>query len=326
MRKEYIMSEDDKREKRKKIEKNREIKKRAVDEGTDSSNDSKKKIMRLEKEDEKQEEDDDEEEDEQSKKTKCIKPVKINLLNMASASKKTYQKKQSKYNSNPEQFITFPSPELPEISPETVTESRTCNVFNDISHELNSSQSRSVEIYQFSKSKEERKQTAEANTYSDSNIIQIILDSEFSKPSEVYTNSTVSKPLEEDKVCNYKDKYLGGGDYVISESDVMELTKNNQNIMLETTKEGKKILVLSKEPSSGWEKSFGRPSDVDDLEATKKFGSMNSFEEEVDTPLLSSLINSRRSSDGVHNMSSSKTIVEGTFQDTSRYVQSQRNL
>lgn len=322
MRKEYIMTEDDKREKRKKIEKNRAIKKRSVKDIKGCTPiEPKQKNRRTEKYED--ELDDDEEEDEDAKKLPNSKPVKINLLNMASASKKTYQKKQAKCNSNAEQLIPFPSPSLPESSPETVavTESRTCNVFDEMSIPTDSSRSRSVEIYQISKSKEGKKSVdVESTNFSDSNIIKIILDSEFSKPSEVYTNSTVSRRAEDAKTCNYKHKLQTSGDYVISESDILELAKSNKNLLLESYEDGKQFLVISRNTVKDFVMRNGDEKlnqKFDFPKTSKKVWQQKDLENGGDSPLLSSLMESRKSSNGVRSPPA-KNNAEEILQDIPR--------
>ncbi|KAK6622360.1 hypothetical protein RUM44_002171 [Polyplax serrata] len=311
MRKEYIMSEDDKREKRMKIEKNREIKKRSSADRS-STGEPKQKHMKIEKETEDEGyDDDDDEEDEVGKKNK--KPALVNLLLTASTSKQT------KNSGTEEQLLPFPSPGLPESSvPEAVpvSESRTCNVFGETAGPLDSSQSRSVEIYQISKSKEERNPVEVADkSFLDSNIIKIILDSEFSKPSEVYTNSTVvGRQGDENKPCNYIDRHQLGSSDLVREADIMELTKNNKNILLEYTKGGRNYLILSKD-------SLVKSEEV----ASRAMGRMifppkkaEECQKDAGTPLLTSLVNSRRSSDDLRS-SLSNNVTNDIFQDIPSY-------
>lgn len=276
------MSEDDKREKRKKIEQNRAIKKRTIDDVCESSNDSQPRPAKLEPTDD----------DEEPRKLRKTNPVQINLLNMASASSKTYQKKQLKYGSNAEQLVPFPSPGVPEPSSPggaTVAESRTCNVFNQNNNRFDSNRSRSVEIYQISKPQEIKTKISENYNQhcADSSIIKNIL------------NADASKPLDVAPPYKVEDRYgyvQNDSEYLLNEAKILELTKNNKNVILESTKEGNRIIVITKDPENERLKEMESSSKTTmGLSEAKESGSGKYYEdgdpEEGSTSLLSSLIN-----------------------------------
>lgn len=292
MKKEYIMSEDDKREKRKKIEQNRAIKKRTVEDVCESSNESIPKHMKIDKE-----------EEEQQKDKKPTTPVKVNLLNMASTSSKTYQKKQLKYNSSEEQLAPFPSPGVPEPSSpgsSVVTESRTCNVFNQ--HRFDSNRSRPVEIYQLSKPQEVRSTVTEdyEKDCPDSSIIKTILNTEISKSNQ--PSNSNSSYQEEDRFNHfYRNELQSDSEYLLSQSEILELTKNNKNVILKTTKEGSKIIVITENPEEQKDDSRSR-------------------REEGSTPLLTSLINTNNPPEGESKDLTFRTdLAEEVLQDIPRY-------
>ena len=328
------MSEDDKLEKRKKIEKNRAIKRsspdvRGMETCSSMEQQPKEKLIKFKIEEEEEEEENVCDEGDVMKKYQNDKKkiVNINLLNMASTSKKTYKKKHFK-QSNMESVLPFPSPSLPESSsPETVTESRTCNVFNEEKKNcLDTNESRSVEIYQISKSKGERKspEIVEHKRFLDSNIIKIVLDSEFSKPSEVYTNSTVIRQNDDERHCFYKDKFYVGSDYMITEADILELAKNDENFLMESKKGDKKFLMISKDSLIRRRNTNEKSSSSSSSSYKKTVRDMilhrNCDNNDDTTPLLSSLMNPTASSEEIQNGSLTKNIAEDIFKDIPRQV------
>ncbi|KAL0276607.1 UNVERIFIED_CONTAM: hypothetical protein PYX00_004151 [Menopon gallinae] len=296
MRKEYIMSEDDKREKRKKIELNRAIKKRTAEEFSDDSSESSSKHMKCDRSSE--------EECEEVKKEKKFAPSKLNLLNMASTSRKTYQKKQMRYNTNIDQMLS--SPAVPEPSSPgggADMASRTCNVFDESVQQFDSTRSRSLEIYEISKVAERRRENPvyEENR-ADSSIIKTILNAELPRTGyDVHEEKSSSKG--------------GGADFLFDESKLIELAKNNKHLVLETTKDGSKILLITKEGLSGNSRS-GKSSENDGYSLDR---SDNCNGESSSMPLLSSLITGDNGENTSHGLNFRKNVAEEVLQDIPRY-------
>lgn len=310
------MSEDDKREKRKKIEQNRAIKKRTVEDVCDSSNESISKHIKT---------DNEPEEDDEERKGKKSTPVKINLLNMASTSNKTYQKKQLKYNSSEEQIAPFPSPGVPEPSSPgsaTVTESRTCNVFNQ--HRFDSNRSRPLEIYQISKPVEMKNKIVQDYTRasSDSSIIKTILNAEVSKPQSVIQDDPQNSYQNEDRFSNfYRNDSHNDSEYLLSEEEILELTKNNKNVILETTKDGSRIIVITKNSneSDKFDDERGKRLELSSVRSLRREHTMDVAHDEGSTPLLTSLINTSGPAEGEQRGLSFRTdVAEEVLQDIPR--------
>lgn len=299
MRKEYIMSEDDKREKRKKIEQNRAIKKRTAEEFSDDSSESSSKHMKCDRSSE--------EEGEEGKKEKKFSPIKLNLLNMASTSRKTYQKKQIRYNgTGMDQMLSFPSPAVPEPSSPgggADMESRTCNVFDESVQEFDSTRSRSLEIYEISRVTERREEPPSYDKdRADSSIIKTILNAEL--PRSGYDS-------QDDKDQSKSD----GTDVLFDEAKLIELARNNKHLVLETTKDGSKILLITKEALSGNDRS-SKSSESDSYSVDRS----SNHDRETSMPLLSSLISGDTNESSSNGLNFRRNVAEEVLQDIPRYV------